>query len=102
MEENIVLQTDRLYLREMTQEDYPSLCKILQDEEVMYAYAHAFSDEEAHNWLNNQIVRYGRYGFGLWAMVVKETGEMIGQCGLTMQDFDGKEVVEVGYLLLGA
>ncbi|HIU76072.1 MAG TPA: GNAT family N-acetyltransferase, partial [Candidatus Pelethocola excrementipullorum] len=33
----MVLQTDRLYLREMTQEDYPSLCKILQDEEVMYA-----------------------------------------------------------------
>jgi len=98
VEESIIMQTDRLYLREMTQEDYPSLCKMLQDEDVMYAYAHAFSDEEAHNWLNNQIARYGRYGFGLWAVILKKTGEMIGQCGLTIQDYNGKEVVEVGYL----
>lgn len=99
MEDKVILQTERLYLREMTQEDYPALCRMLKDEEVMYAYAHAFSDEEAHNWLNNQIVRYKRYGFGLWAMVLKDSGEMIGQCGLTMQNYDGKEVVEVGYLL---
>lgn len=69
--------------REMTEEDFPALCKILQDEEVMYAYAHAFSDEEAAAWLENQFKRYRTFGNGLWAVVLKENGEMIGQCGLT-------------------
>ncbi|MBS6195263.1 MAG: GNAT family N-acetyltransferase [Clostridiales bacterium] len=96
--QNLILETDRLYLREMTDEDFPSLCKMLQDEKVMYAYEHAFSDEEAWEWLNRQKSRYGEYGFGLWAVVLKETGEMIGQCGLTMQDCEGRQVVEVGYL----
>ena len=94
----MILETKRLYLREMTQSDFPALCKILQDAEVMYAYEHAFSDEEAQSWLLNQQRRYETYGFGLWAVILKETGEMIGQCGLTMQDYNDGQVLEVGYL----
>lgn len=94
----MILETERLILREMTQEDFPALCKMLQDAEVMYAYEHAFGDEEAQDWLDNQIRRYREDGFGLWAVVLKENGEMIGQCGLTMQDAGGTQVVEVGYL----
>lgn len=79
----MIIETERLHLREMTQLDYPALCKILQDKEVMYAYEHPFSDEEVHEWLNKQLKRYEEYGFGLWAVVLKATNEMIGQCGLT-------------------
>ncbi len=94
----MILETERLYLREMGQDDFSSLCKILQDEDVMYAYEHAFSDGEVQAWLDKQISRYKEYGFGLWAVILKDTNEMIGQCGLTMQDFNGKQVLEVGYL----
>ena len=38
----IILETERLYLREMEQGDFDDLCKILQDEETMYAYEGAF------------------------------------------------------------
>ena len=38
------------------------------------------------------------HGFGMWAVVLRETGEMIGQCGLTMQHILEEDVVEVGYL----
>lgn len=48
----MILETERLYLRKMEQSDYSALCKILQDEEVMYAYEHAFSDEEVQEWLD--------------------------------------------------
>lgn len=95
----MILETERLYLRELTQEDYPSLCRILQDEETMYAYEGAFCDKEVQEWLDRQISRYCRWGFGLWAVVLKETDQMIGQCGLTMQPWTGEEVLEVGYLL---
>lgn len=93
-----ILETPRLLLREMTQADFPALCRMLQDPEVMYAYEHAFPDEEAHAWLDNQLRRYREDGFGLWAVVRKATGEMIGQCGLTWQMWEERRVLEVGYL----
>lgn len=98
MTNEIILQTERLYLREMTQEDFPALCLMLQDAEVMTAYEHVFDDAEAQEWLDRQRARYARYGFGLWAVILKESDTMIGQCGLTMQDCDGREVLEIGYL----
>lgn len=91
-------ETERLYMREMNQNDFKALCEILQDEETMYAYEGAFDDREAKEWLDRQIQRYRKWGFGLWAVVLKETGEMIGQCGLTMQPWKGEEVLEIGYL----
>lgn len=94
----MILETQRLCLREMEPGDFPALCKILQDKDVMYAYEHAFDDEEAWAWLHNQLRRYRENGFGLWAVVLKETGEMIGQCGLTWQDLNGRQVLEIGYL----
>ena len=94
----MILETERLYLREMNQSDYNSLCKILQDEETMYAYEGAFSDAEAQEWLDRQIFRYQKWGFGLWAVILKENEEMIGQCGLTMHPWKEEEVLEIGYL----
>lgn len=94
----MILETNRLYLREIEQSDYDSLSKILQDEEVMYAYEHAFSDKEVQEWLERQITRYHNDGFGLWAVILKENNKMIGQCGLTIQDCDNEKVVEIGYL----
>ncbi|WP_315166336.1 GNAT family N-acetyltransferase [Metaclostridioides mangenotii] len=94
----MILETERLILREMNKSDYDSLCRILQDKEVMYAYEHAFSDQECSAWLENQLARYSKYGFGLWAVILKDTNEIIGQCGLTVQDFYGRDVLEIGYL----
>ena len=61
----IILQTQRLYLRELSSSDFSALCRIMQDEKTMYAYEGAFSDKEVQNWLENQFNRYRKYGFGL-------------------------------------
>ena len=95
----MVLQTQRTYLREMDWGDLDALKLILQDPEVMYAYAHAFSQEEVAAWMDKQLSRYREDGFGLWAMVLKESGQMIGQCGLSWQEAAGRQVLEIGYLL---
>ena len=94
----MIPETERLYLREMNQSDVNSLCKILQDEDTMYAYEGAFSDDEVREWLDRQILRYQKWHFGLWAVILKETDTMIGQCGLTMQMWKDEEVLEIGYL----
>ena len=93
-----ILETQRLYLRRLNQDDFPALCRILQEEETMCAYEGAFSDEEAQEWLDRQIARYGLWGFGAWAVILKKTDELIGQCGLTMQPWRDGEVLEIGYL----
>lgn len=94
----MILETKRLQLREMTQADFSELSKILQNDEVMYAYEGAFNEEEVQEWLDRQINRYKKDGFGLWAVIQKETGNLIGQCGLTLQDYKNDKVMEVGYL----
>jgi RimJ/RimL family protein N-acetyltransferase len=94
----IIIETDRLFLRELFENDYDDLCKILQDKDVMYAYEHAFSDEEVKTWFNKQIERYNKNGFGLWAVINKGNNEFLGQCGLTIQNINDKEYLEIGYL----
>lgn len=95
----MVLETNRLLLREMTLSDMGALSSILQDEKVMYAYNGAFSDEETLIWMQKQLQRYKDYGFGLWGVFLKDTDEMIGQCGITMQEYKATQVPEIGYLL---
>ena len=65
----------------------------------MYAYEGAFSKKEVQEWLDKQLRRYQNDGFGLWGMIEKGSGELIGQCGLTYQEFNGQQVPEIGYLL---
>lgn len=99
VERRIITETERLIIREMRQSDLDALCRIMCDEEVMHAaYESAFSIEEVQGWLNRHLKRYEDYGFGLWAVLLKETGEMIGQCGLTLQTWNDKEILEIGYL----
>ena len=94
----MILETKRLILREMTREDFPLLCKHLQDVEVMYAYEHAFSDAEVWEGIEKQFQRYEKDGFGVLSVILKENEELIGQCGLSMQPCENEEVLEIGYI----
>jgi RimJ/RimL family protein N-acetyltransferase len=43
--------------------------------------------------------RYTRDGHGLWLAIEKASGQAVGQVGLTIQQVDGVEEPEVGYLI---
>ncbi|MEG2728017.1 MAG: GNAT family N-acetyltransferase [Mucinivorans sp.] len=94
----MILETERLILRELTQNDFDDVCKLLQDPTVMFAYEGAFSIQEVQAWLDKQFRRYRDDGFGLWGVVDKRSGELIGQCGITWQEYDSTTIPEVGYL----
>lgn len=99
--ERIIVTTERLVLREWTESmsDIEALKSFLQDKEVMYAYEHGFSDAEVLKWLKWNMQSYQKNGFGLWAIELKETSRIIGECGLTNQFIEGKEYLEIGYHL---
>ena len=79
-----VLETERLLLRELVPEDLDALAAIYADAEVRRFFPEGTltTDEtrEELGWIID--VYYGRYGYGLWATILKETGAFIGRCGL--------------------
>ena len=70
----MILETERLVLRNLEQDDFGEVCKLLQDPVVMYAYEGAFSDQEVQAWLDKMFRRYEDDGFALWAVIEKSSG----------------------------
>ena len=93
----MVIETNRLFLREMTEEDFHALYRILADPSIMQYYPYSFDEARVKNWIERNMERYRIFGFGLWAVCLKETGDMIGDCGLTMQMINGQIKPEIGY-----
>lgn len=93
----MVIETKRLLLRNMTENDYDALYKVLADSDIMQHYPYTFDKARVRGWISKNIERYRIFGFGLWAVCLKETGEMIGDCGLTMQLINGQIKPEIGY-----
>lgn len=93
----MTLETNRLILRELTYDDFEALYNVLADSDIMEHYPYTFDENRVRNWIIRNIERYNTDGFGLWAVVLKESGEMIGDCGITMQSIDDKLLPETGY-----
>lgn len=93
----MIIETARLILREYTIQDFEALYEIMSDPEIMQNYPKPFDEERTKNWIEWNLNNYKEYGFGLWAVVLKETAEFIGDCGLTIQNIDGEYLPEIGY-----
>lgn len=92
------LETPRLRLRAMTLADAPALHAVLGDAENMRWYPHPFSVEEVQAWITRQIERYPG-GTGLLGLVLRESGDLIGDCGAVWQTVDEGQApeLEIGY-----
>ena len=93
-----IIETSRLYLRNIHLDDYDALCQILQDIDVMHAWEHAFSDKEVAEWIDENIMRYDRDGFSYWAVIEKTSSQLIGVTGLIAEQADGENHVGIGYI----
>lgn len=91
------IETERLFLREMNEDDYDALYSVLTDSDIMQHYPYIFDEKRVRSWIEKNIERCRVFGFGLWAVCLKETKEMIGDCGLTMQNINGTICPEIGY-----
>lgn len=95
-----ILETPRLYLRELRPDDQAELSKVLSDPVSMQYYPHPFSAEEVRCWILKNIDRYHSPGFGLWAVILKDSDTFVGDCGITLQNIDGELLPEIGYHIL--
>jgi RimJ/RimL family protein N-acetyltransferase len=92
-----IIETERLKLRELNLKDMDKLSLVLSDPESMKFYSHPFTKEDVENWINWNVENYKKYGFGLWAVIIKDTNEFIGDCGITRQKIEDNTYPEIGY-----
>ena len=64
----IIIETERLILREMTEADFDALYKVLADRSAVQYYPYSFDEERVRGWIDRNIGRYRVFGFGLWAV----------------------------------
>ena len=95
----VVTETERLLIRRITRKDLDALLAIMEKPEVMYAWEHGFTKKDVRKWINRQLTRYRKDGFGYFAVILKESGALIGQAGLMRSTINGNEAVELGYVL---
>lgn len=96
-----ILETDRLILRRLTIDDLDALFALYRDPEIRKYFpegtlTYAETREELE-WFLNGHPHHPQ--LGLWATILKETGQFIGRCGLLPWTIDGRQEVEVAYLL---
>ena len=97
MGQGLIIETGRLLLRQFTPDDVPALEAVLSDPVAMKWYAAPFDHDGVQHWIERNMARYEREGCGLLAMVLKSSGEMIGDCGCVVQEIEGRNEVEVAY-----
>lgn len=95
------IETQRLHARRLTLEDIENWMDFILGENSLDYFNFVKPNRESCEWwIKRQLKRYEDDGFGLMALIVKETGEMAGQCGLLKQELEGKTEIEIGYSLI--
>ena len=91
----IILETDRLILRELTSQDALSFHQLNSSENVLrFTGDVPFSSVlEAEKFLINYS-DYLQNGFGRWAVILKTSQKFIGWCGLKLHDDD---MIDLGF-----
>jgi ribosomal-protein-alanine N-acetyltransferase len=95
----IVLETRRLILRRFILEDVEDLARIYADPDVMRFLDGPRTLQQTREWVEGNILWYDRLEHDMLAAVLKESGRLIGRCGLLKQGVDGVQEIEVAYMI---
>lgn len=96
---NLKLETENLIIREYTPEDTDALYPILSDPVTMSFWPRPFTRREVEEWIGVNIRSYRENGFGRYAVVLKSTGKIIGDCGIRISKVAGETVYDFGYII---
>lgn len=94
-----ILETDRLFVRESTLDDIPDFYRLYENPAITDYMEPLFEDPaEERAYLQDYIKQvYGFYGFGIWTVILKKTGQIIGRAGLNIRE--GYELPELGFVI---
>lgn len=97
------IETDRLAIRSWTPGDLPAVERIVADGETMrfigMGYPNGWGADQAAGFLKRATERFEREGIGIWPVTLKDTGELVGHCGLQTLPPPYGDMVEIGWLV---
>ena len=101
MTSTTIIETSRLTLRIFKEKDVEPLFQLFSDPIAMQYFPNTKSMEETQQWIDQAMERYEKDGFSFFCCEKKDTLEVVGYCGLVLQeDVDGEDDVEIGYGLI--
>ena len=92
-----MIETQRLVLRLMREDDAESLYDIFSDPAAMQYFGVVFDRARMEQWVRSNIEHQQKHGFSLLSVVLRESGEVIGDCGLETDEIDGELMVGLGF-----
>lgn len=98
MAECPTLQTERLLLRPLSDDDSPELRTLFGDSEALEIWGGPLDEAGVSAWIDRNVARYDRDGFGRCAVILRESGELVGDCGLVRTEVEGSAEVELGWV----
>lgn len=95
-----IAETERLLIREMTLEDLDDINGLYREEDFLFPETRpVLGRKEEEEKIKAYIsYMYGMYQFGMWVVIEKESGKLIGRAGLGIADYLGFSEVDLGYL----
>ena len=92
------IETTRLWLRPMRGDDFDALLEIFTDPMVMASFGgELFTPTQMQGWLDRNLEHQAQFGYGLFSVIHKADGRLIGDCGLEQMTVDGHTAAELGY-----
>lgn len=93
-----MIETSRLILRPMRAGDMDDLLHVFADPRVMSAFdSEPFDRSQMEGWVRRNLDHQERFGYGLFSVILKENGLLIGDCGLERMDEEDEPLAELGY-----
>ena len=92
-----MIETKRLILRKMQEDDAEALFDIFSDPVAMRYFGVIFDRSRMDEWVRNNLEHERQHGFSLLSVILKDNGELIGDCGLETDVIDGRTRVGIGF-----
>ncbi len=95
-----VMETRNLIIREIKMDDLEEMFEIYKDESISRYTDNLLDFEKEKEFTQNYIKnQYKFYGYGLWVVIHKKSGKLIGRAGLSNRTIGNENEVEIGYLI---
>jgi [ribosomal protein S5]-alanine N-acetyltransferase len=95
-----MIESERLIFKEMTENDFDTIAKIMRDEGVQKIWEHYFSDDDVREWIEKHKSNYRNYGIGHLLAIDKLLQDVVGQIGIIKENINGEIVWGIGYILM--
>lgn len=93
------IETERLFMRPPSSKDFETLHGIFSDPTTMSFWPVPFAEDDTRRWISRSLNDHAGSGFGRQPVILKSSGEVIGDCGIVRAEVAGEPEYDLGYVI---